>query len=362
MSLTKLGLVLMLATGACGGPLPAARKAAQKQSHDQVKKLETAGLIIGEFGLASNAVVDGDTIKVIGLDASLRLLGIDAEETFKHDKERRAYEAGWEAYLKAQRGNSAHPVKMATPIGDEGKHFAQEFFAGVTTVRLERDHPKEIRDYYNRYLAYVFAEKDGKWLNYNVEIVRAGLSPYFSKYGYSRRFHDDFVAAEQEARAAKRGIWDATKQHYPDYEERKVWWDARAEFIAAFEKEMVGKENWIELTNSDAIDRLEKHVGKEVIVLGAISSIKGGDKGPTRIMLSRKRTNDFPLIVWDRDVFAATGAEKHQSEYVRVRGFVSRYMNPQWKKYELQIVIDLPSQVSTSSVESKGPDEEEDFN
>ncbi len=361
MSVNKLG-VLLLAVAACGGALPQQRKAAEKAGREQVQKLEAAGLVIGEFGLAANAVVDGDTIKVVGLDASLRLFGIDAEETFKHDKERRAYEAGWEEYLKAMRGNSAHPVKMATPIGDDGKKYAQAFFAGVTTVRLERDHPKEIRDYYNRYLAYVFVDKDGKSVNYNVEIVRAGLSPYFSKYGYSRRFHDEFVAAEQEARAAKRGIWDPTKQHYPDYEERKVWWDARAEFIAAFEREMVGKENWIELTNSDAIDRLEKHVGKEVVVLGAISAIKGGDKGPTRIMLSRKRTNDFPLIVWDRDVFAATGADRHQGEYVRVRGFVSRYTNPQWKKYELQIVIDLPSQISTSSVESKGPEEEEEVN
>jgi endonuclease YncB( thermonuclease family) len=357
----RLALLLALAA-ACGGALPQERKAAEKAGHEQVKRLEAAGLVIGEFALGPNAVVDGDTIKVVGLDASLRLLGIDAEETFKHEKERRAYEAGWEQYLKAMRGNSAHPVKMATPIGDEGKHYAQEFFAGVTSVRLERDHPKEIRDYYNRYLAYVFALKDGKWVDYNVEIVRAGLSPYFSKYGYSRRFHDDFVAAEAEARAAKRGIWDPTRQHYPDYDERKVWWDARAEFIAAFEREMVGKENWIELTNSDAIDRLEKHVGKEVIVLGAISSIKGGDKGPTRVMLSRKRTNDFPLVVWDRDVLAATGAEKHQGEYVRVRGFVSRYTNPQWKKYELQIVIDLPSQISTSSVESVAPEVEEDVN
>ncbi len=360
MSLRKLALLALIA--ACGGALAQERRATEKAAQGQIQKLEAPGLAIGEFGLAGNAVVDGDTIKVIGLDASLRLLAVDAEETFKHDKERRAYEAGWEEYLKAMRGSSPHPVKMATPIGDEGKHFAQEFFAGVKTVRLERDHPKEIRDYYNRYLAYVFAEKDGRWVNYNVELVRVGLSPYFSKYGYSRRFHDEFVAAEAEARAAKRGIWDPTKQHYPDYDERKTWWDARAEVIAAYENEAKGKENWIQLTNSDAIDRLEKHVGKEVVVLGAISSIKRGDRGPTRIMLSRKRGNDFTLVVFDKDVFAATGADVHNGEYVRVRGYVSRYNNPQWKKYELQIVIDVPSQISTSPVESKGPDEEEDVN
>jgi hypothetical protein len=35
---------------------------------------------------------------VKGLPASLRLLGIDTEETFKKDSERAAFAAGWEEY------------------------------------------------------------------------------------------------------------------------------------------------------------------------------------------------------------------------------------------------------------------------
>jgi len=357
MHLNRIALLLLVA--ACGGPLPQQRKAAEKQGQERLKQIEKAGLEIGEYGLASNAVVDGDTIKVVGLDASLRLLGVDAEETFKKDKERRAFEAGWEQYLKTSRGTSAHPVKMATPVGEDGKHFAQDFFSGVSSVRLERDHPKEIRDYYNRYLAYVFVDKGGKPLNYNVELVRAGLSPYFTKYGISRRFHRQFIDAENEARAARRGIWDPTKMHYPDYDERKVWWDARGAFVAAFERQADGKESWIVLTNSDAIEQLEKHVGKEVMVLGAVSSIRLGDRGPTKVMLSRRRGADFPLILFDKDVFAATQVGKHGGEYVRVKGFVSRHTDPERKRYQLQIVIDLPSQISTSPTESKGPDEED---
>src|SRR5262249_20390861 len=183
----------------------------------------------------------------------------------------------------------------ATPLGDEAKKFAEGFFARVTTVRLERDHPKEVRDYYDRYLAYVFAEKDGKWLNYNVECVRAGYAPYFTKYGYSRRFHDAFVAAEKEARAARRGIWDPKKQHYPDYDERKVWWDARAEFIRAFEAEAAGDERMIALTRIDGLERLEALAGKEVVLLGAVSEVKLGDRGPTIVRLSRRRGSDFPI-------------------------------------------------------------------
>ncbi|MBV8758479.1 MAG: thermonuclease family protein, partial [Deltaproteobacteria bacterium] len=157
-------------------------------------------LVIGDFKLVR--VVDGDTIRVDGLDNSLRLLGLDTEETFKHAKERRAYAAGWDSYVKGVRGDSPRPVKFATPMGDEAKAWAERFFAGVTTVRLERDDADEIRDRYKRYLAYVLVERDGQWLNYNVEAVRAGMAPYFPKYGRSRRYHDAFVKAEAEAKAA----------------------------------------------------------------------------------------------------------------------------------------------------------------
>jgi endonuclease YncB( thermonuclease family) len=225
-------LLVLSGLGAClgAGLLPACgsssqltyeRKETKKALQKRLSAFENPGLLIGEYTIATNGIVDGDTVKVDGLGASLRLLGVDTEETFKHDSERRAYEAGWESYIKNMRGGSPRPVKYATPLGDDAKKYAQKFFQGIEVVRLERDHPKEIRDYYNRYLAYIIIKRDGKELNYNVEVIRAGFSPYFSKYGYSRRFHADFVAAEDEARAAHRGIWDPTLQHYPDYDERK---------------------------------------------------------------------------------------------------------------------------------------------
>ena len=134
-------------------------------------------LVIGEYKMGR--VVDGDTIHVEGLDSSLRLLGFDAEETFKHAGERRAFDAGWEQYktgVRTKNGvRSLHPVKFATPMGDEAKKWAEKWFTGVDTVRLERDDPEEIRDRYNRYLAYVLAKKNGTWVNYNVEAVRQRL-------------------------------------------------------------------------------------------------------------------------------------------------------------------------------------------
>ena len=54
--------------------------------------------------------------------------------------------------------------------------------------------------------------------------VRAGFAPYFTKYGYSRRYHAEFLKAEEEAKAAHRGIWAAGTMHAPDYPERNRYW------------------------------------------------------------------------------------------------------------------------------------------
>jgi endonuclease YncB( thermonuclease family) len=54
-----------------------------------LKRLEVVSLELGEFPFdGPAAVIDGDTVKVKGLGASLRLIGIDTEETFKKDFER----------------------------------------------------------------------------------------------------------------------------------------------------------------------------------------------------------------------------------------------------------------------------------
>ncbi len=266
----------------------------RKQAQKSLGKLETPGIEIGEFKMGR--VVDGDTIHVDGLDSSLRLLGVDTEETFKHDSERRAFDAGWEVYKKGVRGNAPRPVKFATPMGMTAKEWADNWFAGVEKVRLERDHPAEIRDRYNRYLAYVLANKNGTWLNYNVEAVRAGMGPYFPKYGQSRRYHKDFVQAEAEAKAAHRGIWAAGAQAYDDYPEREAWWGARGEFVAAWREEAEGnggKPNFIDLTHWDALSTLESLVGKPVSILATVGDVQIGEKGPTRVTLSRAQKSDF---------------------------------------------------------------------
>ncbi len=323
----------------------------RKQAQKSLGKLETPGIEIGEFKMGR--VVDGDTIHVDGLDSSLRLLGVDTEETFKHDSERRAFDAGWEVYKKGVRGNAPRPVKFATPMGMTAKEWADNWFAGVEKVRLERDHPAEIRDRYNRYLAYVLANKNGTWLNYNVEAVRAGMGPYFPKYGQSRRYHKDFVQAEAEAKAAHRGIWAAGAQAYDDYPEREAWWGARGEFVAAWREEAEGnggKPNFIDLTHWDALSTLESLVGKPVSILATVGDVQIGEKGPTRVTLSRAQKSDFPLIFFDKDVFGTSGISGWKGEWVVVTGTPSVYENKHAHKKQIQLVIDSASQITLSPV------------
>lgn len=345
-----ISLLLALLVGC--GPGDGARYS-RKAAQTSLGKLETPGLVIGEFEVTK--ITDGDTIRVDGLDSSLRLLGMDCEETFKSDKDRRLFENGWEQYLALKRGDSKHPVKAATPMGDAAKDWAKQFFDGASKVRLERDHPKEIRDRFGRYLAYVFALKDGKWVNYNVEAVRAGMSPYFDKYGYSRQYHQEFVDAEREAKANQVGIWDPSTMHYPDYDEREPWWTARAEFIAEFWRQAEGRDDHFTLDAFDAMARLEQAIGKEVVLLGLVGEVRLGDRGPTKVMLSRKMFGDFPIVFFDKDVFASTGIARYRGEFVMIRGVVSVYENKHNKRKQVQIVVDRPGQVTLSSIPGLDP-------
>ena len=348
-SVLALAALTLIAT--CG---PRASARYQRQSAQaSLKKLGSPGLVIGEFNLTK--IVDGDTIRVDGLDSSLRLVGLDAEETFKNDDDRRQADADFHAYLVRKRGDGKRPVKAATPMGDAAKEFAKHFFQGVTRVRLERDDPRELRDRYDRYLAYVFAEKNGRWVNYNVECVRAGMSPYFTKYGHSRRFHDELRAAEAEAKAARRGIWDPTTPHYPDYPERQAWWDARGEFVARFQRQIDADPSFVVLTHWDAMRRIEERVGQEVSILATVGDVRLGDRGPTRVMLSRKMFGDFPLVFFDKDVFASTGLADWKGEFVVVKGVVTVYQNKHTKKKQVQIVVDRPGQIILSPVPGLTP-------
>jgi micrococcal nuclease len=123
-------------------------------------------------------VVDGDTLDLAG-GARVRLMGVDTPETVKRD----------------------HPVE---PFGPEAAEFTRRFVdeAGGT-VRIELD--REQVDKFGRFLAYAWA--GDRMLN--EELVREGLATAETGFRYSESKKRRFRKAEEEARAARRGIWSA---------------------------------------------------------------------------------------------------------------------------------------------------------
>ena len=123
-------------------------------------------------------VVDGDTIVVDyhGEYEKVRLLCVNTPESVHRDK------------------------KQNIPMGEVASDYSKERLTGKY-VDLEFEGP--FRGRYGRLLAYVFV--DGK--NFNVELVRQGLSPYYTKYGLSQKYDQEFRKAERYARKHKLNIW-----------------------------------------------------------------------------------------------------------------------------------------------------------
>jgi len=119
--------------------------------------------------------VDGDTLLLEGGER-VRLLGVDTPETKAPDR----------------------PVE---PLGLEASEFTRRCTEGKQ-VRLEFD--RERRDRYRRILAYVYVGD----LFLNEELIRAGFGRALLQYPYRQSMKNRFRDAEEEARAARRGIWN----------------------------------------------------------------------------------------------------------------------------------------------------------
>lgn len=169
-------------------------------------------------------VVDGDTIRVSvqGQEEALRLACVDTEES--------------------QPGAS----KPVTAVGRATATMAKAYFAagagGPALVDLEFDTDDPVavclerhRDNYGRLLCSV--HKGGE--HYNLKLVREGWSPYFVKYGRSRPHHAALTAAEAEAQAAGRGIWDPLRdggRPPRPYATLLPWWAQRAALVEDYRR------------------------------------------------------------------------------------------------------------------------------
>jgi micrococcal nuclease len=124
-------------------------------------------------------IVDGDTIviKYNGKIEKVRMLCVNTPESVHPDK------------------------KQNIPMGKVASKYTQKKLTGKY-VDLEFE-IKKLRGNYGRLLAYVFV--DGN--NLNLDLVRQGLSPYYTKYGKSEKYDVEFRVAEKQARKEKLNIW-----------------------------------------------------------------------------------------------------------------------------------------------------------
>lgn len=127
-------------------------------------------------------VIDGDTVVLAG-GAHVRLVGIDAPEMERN---------GRPADFLAHRSRDYLAVLLV------GK-----------TVRLEYD--RERYDRYGRLLAYLFLA-DGNLVN--AALLRQGLARVYL-HPPNDRYQKELLAAQQEAMAAGRGLWQKQVAHQP---------------------------------------------------------------------------------------------------------------------------------------------------
>jgi micrococcal nuclease len=82
--------------------------------------------------------------------------------------------------------------------------------------------------------------------NLSLAVVRAGRSPYFTKYGRSRLYHADFLEAERLAIADERGLWGITaavgersvpvSDYVRNYQQLLPWWQTREGIVEDFRR------------------------------------------------------------------------------------------------------------------------------
>lgn len=125
-------------------------------------------------------IVDGDTIDILyqGKKERIRMLNVDTPESVHPDQSRN------------------------TAMGKKASNYTKKRLAG-RSVDLEFQAKKRGR--YGRLLAYVVLDRK----NFNIELVKKGWSPYYTKYGTSSKHHADFRSAQRYAKSKKLNIWSA---------------------------------------------------------------------------------------------------------------------------------------------------------
>jgi endonuclease YncB( thermonuclease family) len=97
--------------------------------------------------------------------------------------------------------------------GREARHELERLAPPGTQITLESDSGLDGTDRYGRLLRYVHKEA----LNVTVELVRLGAATPYFRAGEEGVYADDLLAAVEEARSARRGMWGSCRVEWdPD--------------------------------------------------------------------------------------------------------------------------------------------------
>lgn len=278
-------------------------------------------------------IVDGDTFRLRKYQKSFRLMCIDTEETFKgKNAEEKTEEISkrWLEYYNQNKSNERFnkPAKIESPFGYKTYLWTKDFFLESDSIRIEVDNFDRIKDIYDRELVYIIVYKKGKEINYNIECVREGYSPYFNKYGNSQRFHDEFLIAQNEAAANKKGIWSKDEKCYPDYTQRIEWWNIRANQLVNYELKYSDNLSYINLMKDRDRDKLEANIGKDIIIFGNVTDffIK---KLPFTFRLGISSNMHLNILIYEenKDLLDKLDLKGIDYYYVYIKGELSKNNN-----------------------------------
>jgi micrococcal nuclease len=138
-------------------------------------------------------VADGDTFDIQypnGTEDTVRLLGVDTPEVYSE--------------VSPEEFGGANAECLDT-WADRATSFVERRVEGQN-IRMEFDEKEGRRGYYDRLLAYTYIEN----VHLNYQIVRQGYGRVYTDSEFVMK--NEFLDAEEEARAQERGLWGCSTE------------------------------------------------------------------------------------------------------------------------------------------------------
>ena len=296
-------------------------------------------------GLKLIKVIDGDTVKVEinGKPESLRLACLDTEESW----------AGGSKPVTNAGKLASKWAKEHFGVKEDG--FPAEGAEIKVDIEFDTNDPLHVclqkhRGNYGRLICYVYKDN----VNYNLEAIKTGWSPYFVKYGRSRLYHDEFLSAEAVAQAGGAAVWNPETNaggKTRDYEALIPWWHFRESIVQDFRR--FGLQAGVQSVRLDYEDIMETAKnGNEITVFCDLQGGINRRPGNGALVYAGSIKHKFNLWIPGSDSASSqeilnlieTRYSGRGRGYVYVSGKASLY--PQNEYGKPQIVLTAASQLS----------------